>query len=101
MASLTIVYWRDIPAQVIAKAGRQNAKRVLDERFQKAIDQAAMHAKLRDTNSYLEQWRRGEPVACSDDLEAEADKVAAEIDAEFTDDVLAAYVRAGGIKPTA
>ena len=28
MATLTIVYWRDIPAQVIAKAGRTTAKRV-------------------------------------------------------------------------
>ena len=41
MASLTIVYWRDIPAQVIAKAGRTTAKRVLPERFEKSIDQSA------------------------------------------------------------
>ena len=27
MAQLTIVYWRDIPAQVIVKAGRRSAKR--------------------------------------------------------------------------
>lgn len=100
MAALTVLYWRDIPAQVIAKAGRQNAKRVLDDRFQKAIDRAAMHAKLRDTDSYLQEWRRGEPIACGDDLEAEAETLAARIDAEFTDDVLAAYVRAGGNKPT-
>ena len=29
MASLTILYWRDIPSQVIAKAGRAMAKREL------------------------------------------------------------------------
>ena len=62
MAKLTIVYWRDIPAQVIVKAGRQNAKRQLDERFEKAIDRAAMRADLKDTDSYLSEWRRGEPV---------------------------------------
>ncbi len=101
MASLTIVHWRDIPAQVIAKAGRRTAKRVLPERFEKAIDQSAMHARLRDTDSYLEHWRRGEPVACGDDLEAEAEALAARLDAEFTDEVLAGYIRAGGLKPDA
>ena len=63
MAQLTVVYWRDIPAQVIVKAGRQAAKRQLTERFEKAIDRAAMKAKLRDTDSYLAEWRRADPAA--------------------------------------
>jgi hypothetical protein len=67
MARLTIVYWRDIPAQVIVKAGRQSAKRQLDERFEKAIDRAAMRADLKDTDSYLSEWRRAAPVTCSDE----------------------------------
>jgi len=99
MATLTIVYWRDIPAQVIAKAGRTTAKRVLTERFEKAIDQSAMRAKLRDTDSYLEHWRRGDPVACSDDLEAEAAALAEKLEAEFSDDVLVAHIKNGGLKP--
>ena len=53
MAQLTVVYWRDIPAQVIVKQGRQVAKRQLTERFEKAIDRAAMRAKLRDTDCLL------------------------------------------------
>ena len=101
MGSLTIVYWRDIPAQVIAKAGRQTAKRVLPERFEKSIDQSAMRAKLRDTDSYLEHWRRGEPLPCGDDLEAEAAALAEKLDAEFTDEVLSAYIKNGGLKPDA
>ena len=72
MARLTIVYWRDIPAQVIVKAGRQVAKRQLDDRFEKAIDRAAMRADLKDSDSYLSEWRRADPVECGDDLEAEA-----------------------------
>ncbi|MGH6962092.1 MAG: virulence factor, partial [Dongiaceae bacterium] len=72
MAQLIVVYWREIPAQVIVKAGRQFAKRQLTERFEKAIDRAAMRAKLRDTDSYLAEWRRAAPVACGDELEAEA-----------------------------
>src|SRR3546814_5675163 len=59
---VTVVYWRDIPAQVIAKAGRKTAKVQLTERFEKAIDRAAMRAKLTGTDAYLEHWRRGAPA---------------------------------------
>ena len=44
MANLIVLYWRDIPSQVIVKAGRASAKRELSERFIRAIDAAAMHA---------------------------------------------------------
>ena len=97
MAQLTIVYWRDIPAQVIVKAGRKSAKRQLTERFEKAIDRAAMRAKLRDTDSYLAEWRRAEPVTCGDDLEAEAQAAADRIETDFDDARLTALVQAGGL----
>ena len=73
MASLTILYWRDIPSQVIVKAGRSSAKRQLSERFIRAIDAAAMHAGAKSDDAYLAEWRRGEPIPCGDDLESEAD----------------------------
>ncbi|MGE0118961.1 MAG: virulence factor [Dongiaceae bacterium] len=98
MAQLTIVYWRDIPAQVIVKAGRQAAKRQLAERFEKAIDRAAMKAKLRDTDSYLAEWRRADPVACGDDLETEAAAAAARLEADYPDERLARLVAAGGVE---
>jgi hypothetical protein len=96
MGSLTIVYWRDIPAQVIAKAGRQNAKRVLDERFEKAIDRAAMKSGARDTDSYLAEWRRADPVPCGDDLEAEASGTAQRLEAEYDDARLKTLIDNGG-----
>jgi hypothetical protein len=96
MAKLTIVYWRDIPAQVIAKEKRTTAKRVLPERFEKAIDRAAMRSGTRDADAYLAEWRRGEATPCGDDLEAEAAAAAARLDAEFDDDRLAKLVAAGG-----
>jgi len=99
MAQLTIVYWRDIPAQVIVKAGRQNAKRQLEERFEKAIDRAAMKAKLRDTDSYLAEWRRGAPVQVGDDLEAEVAAMADKLEAEFDDARLKAMIDNGGLDP--
>lgn len=96
MATLTVLYWRDIPAQVIARAGRKNAKHVLSDRFQEAIDKAAMRSGARDSQAYLAEWRRGEPIPCSADLEGEAARLAARLEAEHSDERLAALVAAGG-----
>lgn len=96
MAQLIVLYWRDIPAQVIAKAGRKSAKVQLSERFEKAIDRAAMRTRLTGTDAYLEQWRRGAPAACGEDLEAEAGAAARRLEEEYDDHRLAALVAAGG-----
>ena len=111
MAQLVVVYWRDIPAQVIVKKGRESAKVQLTERFEKAIDRAAMRANLRDTDSYLAEWRRASPVDVSDDLQAEVDKkaagfpespittwTAAELEATFDEAKLKALVESGGVE---
>lgn len=90
MASLTILYWRDIPSQVIVKAGRKSAKRELPERFIRAIDAAAMRAGASETDAYLADWRRADPVECGDDLEAEAQAAAERLDAEYDNARLAA-----------
>lgn len=99
MGQLTIVYWRDIPSQVIAKAGRANEKRMLPERFQEAIDMAAMREGASSTDDYLADWRRAEPVPCGDDLASEAERAAAELDAQFDTERLKALISNGGREP--
>lgn len=99
MAEKLIVYWRDIPAQVIVKAGRKTARRQLPERFEQAIDRAAMRAGLTGTDAYLEQWRRSEPVPCGDDLDAEADAALAALEAEYPPERVRALVAEGGREP--
>jgi|ERR1700749_896528 hypothetical protein len=96
MAQLMVVYWRDIPAQVIVKAGRQTAKRELTPRFQEAIDRAAMRSGAHESGAYLSEWRRGEPTPCGDDLDAEATSAAARLEAEFDDALLAQLVKSDG-----
>ena len=97
---LTVVYWRDVPAQVVARSGARGrgrtARRALPDRFQEAIDRAAMRAGLSGSDAYLGEWRRGEPTAGDRDPETEADALARRLDTEFTDDVLAALVASGG-----
>ena len=85
MPDVTIVFWRDIPAQVIVGQGRRGSKVQLSERFEQAIDRAAMKAGARDTDSYLADWRKaaaypvdGEPAEVA---VAEAARLEAEYDA--------------------
>jgi hypothetical protein len=98
MPDLIVVYWRDLPAQVIVKKGRVAAKRQLSERFEKAIDRAAMRAGLRDTDGYLGEWRRADPVACGEDLEAEATAAAEKLENDYNDERLTRLVLAGGLE---
>jgi hypothetical protein len=96
VADRIIVYWRDIPAQVIVKKRRQAAKRELPLRFTEAIDMCAMRVGARDTDAYLAEWRKGDPEPVGDDLEAEADKAAERLDAEYTQERLKALIRSEG-----
>lgn len=97
MAKLTIVYWRDIPAQVIVKERRESAKVVLTERFAEAIDKAAMRAKMAGTDAYLEQWHH-EVQKCGNDLQAAADQAAAELEQVYSDERLKTLIRNGGVE---
>lgn len=96
MADRIIVYWRDIPAQVIIKQGRKNAKRELSLRFTEAIDMAAMRTGAAESGDYLAEWRKADPTPVGDDLEAEADRAVAEIEAAYDKARLVALVHAGG-----
>ena len=83
MAEVTIVYWRDIPAQVIAGRGRRAVKIPLPERFEQAIDRAAMKVGATGTDAYLEEWRKAPPVTVEGDDRAAAEAVAARLDADY------------------
>jgi hypothetical protein len=100
MASLITLYWRDIPAQVIAERGRgrkrEQAKIELPRRFAVAIDAAAMRDGAESTNDYLAEWRRSEPVECGEDLAAEAAALAAAIEADYPPETVRALVENGG-----
>lgn len=96
-AKLITVYWRDIPAQVIAKKGRESAKAMLSGRFQEAIDRAAMRAGRGSSDAYLADWRR-ETRACGDDLRAEADAAAAVLEEAYSADDLDRLAKAKGAR---
>ena len=96
MPQLIVTYWRDIPAQVTVKQGRKKTSRPLPERFEQAIDRAAMKSGAAETDDYLAEWRRGEPVEVEGDPAELAEQAAARIDAEYDKDRLIALINADG-----
>ncbi|QFS83415.1 hypothetical protein FIU97_11295 [Roseivivax sp. THAF40] len=84
MPDVTIVYWRDIPAQVIVGKGRRADKVQLPERFEQAIDRAAMKSGAAETDAYLAEWRKGDPYSVdgipADVAASEAQRIEADYD---------------------
>ena len=95
MAKLTIIYWRDIPAQIIGQQGRKRHRQELSPRFAKAIDRAAMRAGRGSSDAYLEDWRRVSRTVEEDMLTAVSDE-AARLEEQFPEKVLEAAVKTGG-----
>ena len=86
MPNVIIVYWRDIPAQVIVGKGRQAAKVQLPERFEQAIDRAAMKIGAEDTDAYLSEWRKGTSYQVEGDQTDIAKSEATRIEKEYDQD---------------
>jgi len=95
MVQLITIWWRDIPMQVIAKEGRQSEKRVLNKRFQFAVDKAAMNAGKKSYGDYIEEMRRSQQPA-EGDLTELVDQELARLDAAYTKDVLHRLIASGG-----
>lgn len=96
MATLTVIWWRDIPAQVLARDGRRASKVVLHPRFQVAIDKAASRAGKRAYNDYIEEWRKV-ARACGEDLETEVNAESERLEAEYDKHRLAELIQSGGV----
>ena len=97
MPTMTVIWWRDIPAQVTARDGRRQSKIVLHPRFQVAIDKAASRAGKRAYSEYIEEWRK---VArdCGSDLEAEVNAEVERLETEYDKHRLAQLIQAGGVE---
>jgi hypothetical protein len=97
MGQLIIISWRDIPAQVLVRRGREVAKVQLSQRFQEAVDRAAMRAGKGSSDAYLADWQRSAPRACGDDLQAVAAAEAATLEARYSDADLDRIIRNKGV----
>ncbi len=97
MSTMTVIWWRDIPAQVTARDGRRQSKIVLHPRFQVAIDKAASRAGKRTYNDYIEEWRRTQRT-CGDDIDTEVSAEAERLESEYDKHRLAQLIQSGGVE---
>lgn len=101
MASLTVISWRDIPAQVIVKRGRETAKVKLSDRFHEAVDRAAMRAGKGSSDAYLSEWcRKTSSFESDDDLAVLAATEVARLEAGISDEQLLVLIRKQGLADT-
>jgi hypothetical protein len=96
MAKLTVMYWRDIPSQVLAQQGRERHSVMLEARFQEAIDSAAIFAGKADAGAYMDHWRK-EVTECSENLKDEVEKKAKELEEAFSTEQLRKLIKSKGI----
>lgn len=92
MGDVTIVYWRDIPAQVIVGKGRRGAKAPLPERFEQAIDRVAMKIGAKDADAYMADWHKAAPYSVDGDPQEVANAEALRLDAEYDKEKLRALI---------
>lgn len=96
MADVVIVYWRDIPAQVIVGKGRSAAKVQLPERFEQAIDRCAMKIGAKDADAYLAEWRKAPAFVVEGEAADIAAAEAARLDATYDADRIKALIATDG-----
>ena len=96
MAKKINIYWRDIPSQVLAQSGRTREKVHLSQRFQEAIDRAAMRAGKGSSDAYLSEWRREASACEGGDLQAIAEIEAQRLESEYSDERLLELIRGHG-----
>jgi hypothetical protein len=97
MPTMTVIWWRDIPAQVTARDGRRQSKIVLHPRFQVAIDKAASRAGKRAYDAYIEEWRRVDQ-SCGEALDVEVAAEVERLETEYDKHRLAQLIQAGGVE---
>ena len=98
--NLTVIKWRDIPTQVMIKKSRREVEKILlNNRFMEAVDSAASVGDVTDADAYLTDWHN-EVIEIGDgDIKEPVEKKAAELEAEFTEEILLSYVNNAGYKP--
>lgn len=92
MSEYQVTYWREIPSMVVAREGDETARAQLAQRFQEAIDEAAMRVGAADADAYMDGWRKGEWTPTEGTPTEVAGRVTSELEAELGEERLAALL---------
>jgi hypothetical protein len=92
LPELTVIYWRDIPAQVTATDGSASVRVPLPDRFQEAIDEAAMRLGDVGSDAYLAGWERSAWTAGKGSPADLAAAVAARLEEEWSPEAVTTFL---------
>lgn len=98
MAGISVIYWRDMPAQIRVEEGQARMTRMLPPRFQVAIGEAAMRAGLIGSEAYLAQWRFQVWPARDGALETVVTAVFNELEANYPPARLRSLIKQHGLE---
>jgi hypothetical protein len=84
MVEYQITYWREIPSMIVFKHESETVKSMLPNRFQEAIDEAAMRLGAIDSDAYLAGWTKSEWFEQAGDLSEISAKVVEDIESKYS-----------------
>ena len=96
MAQLRVIYWRDIPGRVVIREGRRSTRLNLSARFMHAIERAAYRLKKKQADAMFEPWHDIDQ-SIDGDVRLQARSLVAQLEKEYTQEVLETLIRASGI----
>jgi hypothetical protein len=99
VAQLKIVYWRDIPGQVVIRKGGRSTRIRLSARFMKAIERAGYRLKKKQQDALFEPWRDVNQ-SFDGDVRVQAEQLVHQLEERYTEEVLEKLIRASGIDET-
>jgi len=83
MIEYQITYWQQIPSMVVFKNESETTKSILANRFQEAIDEAAMRIGAVDSDAYLAGWNKGEWIKQEGNLSEVSEKIVSELEEQY------------------
>ena len=92
MAEYQVTYWREFPSMVVARNGEETVKISLANRFQEAIDEAAMRLDAADADAYLDGWVRSEWITAYGEAAEVAERISADLENSLDEDALQAML---------
>ncbi len=99
MAKLKVVFWRDIPSQVVIREGRRSTRLRLSGRFMRAIERAAYRLKKKQQDALFEPWHDvNQPF--SGDIREQAQALVTRLEQDYTEEVLENLIRSSGVDET-
>jgi hypothetical protein len=99
VAQLKIVYWRDIPGQVVIRKGGRSTRVRLSARFMKAIERAGYRLRKKQQDALFEPWHDvTQPF--DGDVKLQARQLVQQLEERYTEEVLETLIRANGVDET-